>query len=304
MPENVITTGAGNAGAVNTGNNGNVGNAGDKGGGPLQSLALAGQATTSASQTTIQADDGRMTTYLETGGADDAAYAEFGDESFDDDVDAGQKKDVPFKDLLEQLKSQDPAVVKAAEKQMKRDFFENRRYKQIPGMESPEKARELVDKLETFGGVEGIEQSRSENVATWEMLANGDPALLDKLEKTHAEGISKLAPHVLERFEKLDPNGWAHSMAEVFMATMSQAPAGGISALAAINAFIVHFLRWPSHPNLREWPKSSIQWPTLLRKHQKRLQVATTSSSSASRRSRRKKTLSTSAKCPRKWRRC
>jgi hypothetical protein len=93
-------------------------------------------------QTEQHTDEG---TELEAGDGE-----EFGDESFEDEglevEESQQKQEIPFKDLLEQSKSQDPKIQKAAEKALKRDYFENRRYKQIPGFENPRRPAHSLKK--------------------------------------------------------------------------------------------------------------------------------------------------------------
>lgn len=175
----------------------------------------------------------------DTGNVEDDSEAGAGDEGevfegFEGDDIASDTAKSP-KEVLEGLRSQDPAVAKQAEKQVKRWFFENQRYKET-GLESPEEARELVDKIEGWGGVEGIERETAEGATFWTMLDAGDPGLMASLEKDHAEGLLKLIPAAIDRYAELDSKGYAHKMANVFMATLSEAPAGGISALAAFNA--------------------------------------------------------------------
>lgn len=233
MPEPVVTpsststaTSSGGGTAINTGSSSSTGTE--------PRIGWAGHDT--------DTHDGRTADEGDHAEGADAASGEFGSEEFSDDFGTEEfsdadtdKPETSFKDLFEKLKSQDPNVVKAAEKQLKRDFFENRRYKAIPGLETPEKAREVADKIESFGGIEGIEKETSEAATLWNMLGAGDPAILDSLEAEYGDGITRLAPHVLDRFLKLDPQGWSHSMSKVFMATLNSAPAGGISALAAFN---------------------------------------------------------------------
>lgn len=164
-------------------------------------------------------------------GVDEVAGAgEFGDEADEwGDAAADETKYTePFpKDLQEKLKDAPPLL-----KQAKRWYFENGRYKAIPGLETPETARELVDRIEGWGGVEGIERETGEAANLYKMLGAGEVGVLDALEKEYSDGLAKLGPAFIDRFQKLDPAGWNHKMATTFMATVTSS--GMVQALETL----------------------------------------------------------------------
>lgn len=172
-------------------------------------------------------------------GEDDAGAISEDDDFGETVSDADSTGSFP-KDIFDKLSSQDPAVKKQAEKQIKRWFFENSRFREA-GFESPEEARNLVDKLESWGGVEGIEKETQEAATFWTMLDAGDGGLLDTLEKEHGEGMKKLMPALMDRFQNSDPAGFSHKFAGIFMATLGASKAGEMSALLAFNQLAKKF---------------------------------------------------------------
>jgi hypothetical protein len=175
---------------------------------------------------------------------DDGAGSEvddLGDEfSGEDDETVGDSEESTqtFKQFLDSIKtgltSEDPKAAKTAEKQLKKIYGENQQFREA-GFETPEEARELTDRLEAMGGIEGIETETGEAATLWNMLGAGDPAILDTLQKDHGEGLVKLFSPYVDRMAQVAPAVYAHKFARVFMATMNEASAGQISALAAIN---------------------------------------------------------------------
>jgi hypothetical protein len=143
-----------------------------------------------------------------------------------------------FKQFLESIKNgltaQDPKVAKQAEKQLKRIYGENQQFREA-GFESPEEARELTDRLETLGGIEGIEKETGEAATLWNMIGAGDPAILDTLQKDYSEGLTKLFGPYVDRMAQMAPAVYAHKFARVFMATIGKESAGKMSALVALN---------------------------------------------------------------------
>jgi hypothetical protein len=166
-----------------------------------------------------------------TDGAEGAGDDAWGDETISDGHDLGDEAPakLDYKALKEAL-----ATAPELFKQVKRALSENSRYKELA--KSPEELRASFDTIERFGGLAEIEKDLTDGVNTWKALDEGNPAILDRLEQEHGEGFGKLIPHIYDRHQKLDPQGWAHEMSKVFMATLNQSKAGQISVLQAINA--------------------------------------------------------------------
>jgi hypothetical protein len=168
----------------------------------------------------------------DTAASDDFGADDFGDDAFEEEP--AETRDEFTSDTYQKLKEAlkaDPVLFK----QVKKAISMNTRYAQV--FKTPEEARALVDRVESWGGLEGIEQETQKAANLWSMLGAGDAAILDQLEKDHGDGLAKLAPHVLDRLQKLDPGMWNHKMAEVFMATVQQSGVqANLQALASIPA--------------------------------------------------------------------
>lgn len=163
-------------------------------------------------------------------------FGDFGDDVFDDvEVqDAvstkGQEEFGPgtYQKLKKSLAT-DPELFKTVKKglSMLKRFSEH--------FETPEKAGELLGKLTTLGGIEGIEAELGETATFLTGFDAGDRGVIDKWLDEHSEGLPNAMPAVLDKWRSVDEPGWAHDAAQTFMATLNSAPVGGISALAAFN---------------------------------------------------------------------
>lgn len=165
----------------------------------------------------------------ETGGGSDQDFAE-GFDDFDADEEIAPKADGEINyQALKQALAQNPELFK----QVKKAVSISQRLSKIPNFETPEKVAQAAEKIETLGGLEGIERETAEAATLWNMLGAGDAGVLDALERDgYGEGLAKLAPAVLDRWQKSDPEGWNHSMASIFMATANQS--GLVTALSAL----------------------------------------------------------------------
>ena len=166
------------------------------------------------------------------GGGEEDSERQVLDGEFGDDAERGEAEvSQTFKQFLDSIKtgitSEDPQVAKKAEKQLKRIYGENQQYREH--FESPEAAREVSERLESLGGIEGIETETGEAAKLWNMFGAGDPATLDALDKDgYGEGLVKLFSPYVDRMAQKAPAVYAHKFAKVFMATMNEAPVGGI----------------------------------------------------------------------------
>lgn len=76
------------------------------------------------------------------------------------------------------------------------------------GFKTPAEASAFKEAVETYGGLEELETIASdarEFGGEIMQLANGDPALIDKLSKESPEGLSKLAMPFLEKLKSFNP---------------------------------------------------------------------------------------------------
>lgn len=151
-------------------------------------------------------------TDLESG---DDSYGEQDDESesLEDDTSELEydSKKIPqeYKDLFKK------------DRRLREMYFSNAAYKKVFG--SPSEAAELVESLETMGGLQGIQAERQEWATVDTMFAAGDPALVEQWAKDFPEGFTKIMPAALEGYYKADPEGYSHEIAKVFASTLQQA---------------------------------------------------------------------------------
>src|SRR5580692_11636424 len=104
-------------------------------------------------------------------------------------------------------------------------------------VETPEKAGELLGKLTTLGGIEGLEQEMGETATFLNGWNAGDAQVIAQWLNDNGDGLPGAMPTVLEHWRKADPGGWAHDASQTFMATMLAANSEtGLSAIAALNA--------------------------------------------------------------------
>ena len=128
---------------------------------------------------------------------------------------------------LKQALAANPELFKA----VKREISENSRYKQL--YESPEAAREVSERIEALGGLEGIEAESQEWSKVFEMFKAGDPGVIDYWAKDNPQGLAKLFPHVYDRMFELDKPMWSYKAAGTFVETARQT--GMIAALNVLS---------------------------------------------------------------------
>jgi hypothetical protein len=172
-------------------------------------------------------------------GAEDGLEVEsegFGDDEFGDESDAAPETPAEEfgSDTYQQLKqalAQNPELFK----KVKKAISEVTRFKGM--FESPEKARETVDRIETLGGLESIESEAQEWSTVYEMFSSGDPGVIDYWAKDNPEALSKLFPHIYDRMQQQDPALWNYKAAETFMATVQQSGmSSALETLAGLDA--------------------------------------------------------------------
>lgn len=113
---------------------------------------------------------------------------------------------------LKALKDLNPGNIKAVNTLRQAYFAEQHYLKAFP---TPAAAHSAKAALELVGGSEGIAGLQSQIAAGEQMdasLEQGDPAVLDDVIKDFPEGFKKLAPHVLDRLQTLDPTAYAKTV--------------------------------------------------------------------------------------------
>ena len=170
---------------------------------------------------------------LQTDGAEGGEADEFGElDAFGDEEESveGIERD---KFTSEQYKALKQALAANPElfKAVKREISENSRYKQL--FESPEAAREVSERIEALGGIEGIETESQEWSKVFEMFKTGDPGVIDYWAKDNPQALAKLFPHVYDRMADMDPAVWSHKAAGTFVETARQT--GMIAALNVLS---------------------------------------------------------------------
>lgn len=207
-------TGTPGAGGVDAGQGGGDGGETSLGwAGDDDSGADGGDVSTGADGEDGRRDDGRTDDETE----DDAEL----DADLSDDLDLDGEEVKPKTargvppELKEALKDK-PEVLKS----LKNRLLRGDRYESLG--QSPEELKGTLDKIETMGGLEGIESESQEWASVMQGFQAGDPKVLDTWFKDNPEGMAKLMPEALKRYADLDQAGWTHEMAKTFIATVEQ----------------------------------------------------------------------------------
>jgi hypothetical protein len=165
------------------------------------------------------------------------------------DADAGVDKSVEvdtskkFDPALEELLKGDPAQLKAAKKL----WYENKRFRDA-GFKSPDEAiaqqarvaKIATDLGRTDGkvGLDAFEAEAGEWAATWAGFQAGDPKVVDtwfESLKDNPASLNKILTQSDRKFQELNPAGWAHTHAKVFMDTLKASGKDGQSVLGVLN---------------------------------------------------------------------
>lgn len=161
------------------------------------------------SQSSSSGEQPAIDTQVEDSQVDD----DFGTAEFDAEPEKPAKSFV--KDVQEALKD-NPQLFK----QIKAQHFELNRFREM--FKSTDEARKTVDRLESMGGLDAIEQESGEWATAWAGFQAGDPAVLDTWFAENPQGMAKLMPAALNKFRESHPEQWKHQMSSTFMATVSQ----------------------------------------------------------------------------------
>ena len=132
----------------------------------------------------------------------------------------GKKLDPTVSKKLAAIKAENPALGKLLSKAVYRVAELDREF---PGGLS--EARELREKVEEFGGVEGI-QSKIDGVKELQSLADyymaGDPAFVEDMAVSSPESFAKLAPLVLQKYSESQPEAYAAHVGRVVYGDMQR----------------------------------------------------------------------------------
>lgn len=135
----------------------------------------------------------------------------------------------PFDPKIEELLKSDPVALRQA----KRAHFENREFKKF--FKSPKEAQEQVKRIETLGGLDQVEKDAGEWSTIYAGFQAGDPAVIDAWLGENPVGLAKLTAPYLEKLAKTNPKVFSHELAKVFVSTLYQQDATGMSAVTALN---------------------------------------------------------------------
>ena len=135
----------------------------------------------------------------------------------------------PFDPKMEELLKSDPVALRQA----KRAHFENREFKRF--FKSPKEAEAQVKRIETLGGLDHVEKESGEWSTIYAGFQAGDPGVIDAWLGENPVGLAKLTAPYLEKLAKANPKVFSHEMAKVFVSTLYQQDASGMSTVTALN---------------------------------------------------------------------
>lgn len=155
--------------------------------------------------------------------------SDFGQDDIDEAVGSHEEfGPETYKTVKEALKA-NPEVFK----EVKKGLSLVKRFREH--FESPEAAGELLTDIQSLGGWDTIKQDMGETATFLSGFNAGDKDVVKRWLDDNGEGLAKNMPTILDKWRETDEAGWAHDAAQTFIATLNQAPVGGISALAALS---------------------------------------------------------------------
>lgn len=183
----------------------------------LLELAATADETEVPSDETDQVADETGVTSGETDGTEDGTGAAPVTSLFESD---GQKLNPAIKALLGEIKTKNPSAEKLLSKAIYRHAELMREFP--AGLTE---ARELRDKVEEFGGVEGIEE-QLQAAAQLDGLAGAfekaDPAFVQDLVESYPESFKALGPVFANEYAKADPEGFQSYIGRIFYGDMAE----------------------------------------------------------------------------------
>lgn len=131
----------------------------------------------------------------------------------------GKKLDPTVRSLLSEIRTKNDAAGKLLTKAVYRVAELDREF---PG--GLTEARELRDKIEGLGGVEGIEgklETLAELTGLSKQFMDGDPAFVEDMATSSPEAFSELAPAVFAKYAQTNPDGFTAYIGRVVWSDMN-----------------------------------------------------------------------------------
>lgn len=130
---------------------------------------------------------------------------EIGDDGDDGKAQAARKAtEKAVKAALEKLHAADPASAKLLRKTFYQQETTINGYRNV--FPTPIAAREAYDLIEVSGGEAGIAKNKRDAdsfASELNMIAKGEPAIIDELAKDAPQGLVKLTPYIVDRFRQV-----------------------------------------------------------------------------------------------------
>jgi hypothetical protein len=131
----------------------------------------------------------------------------------------GKKLDPTVRSLLSEIRTKNDAAGKLLTKAVYRVAELDREF---PG--GLTEARELRDKIEGLGGVEGIEgklETLAELTGLSKQFMDGDPAFVEDMATSSPEAFSALAPAIFAKYAQTNPDGFTAYIGRVVWSDMN-----------------------------------------------------------------------------------
>jgi hypothetical protein len=152
---------------------------------------------------------------LPLGGADEGGDQGGEDDHHADDDAAGDKRQMPLdiRKAVREITTQNPDFLKRFpkfEKDITGALFTRQQVESLGGLRS---ISDVFEKLETYGGIDGIEEMAEDAEASKQLeqgLERGDPAVLAGWAKDYPDGFKRSAIPMLETLEKTDEERFEH----------------------------------------------------------------------------------------------
>lgn len=120
---------------------------------------------------------------------------------------------------LDQIKQRDPKLAR----EMRAALFDRQALMQkVPG--GVKEALATIEAYEAEGGSEAAQSIRAENQMWKDLDADfqkGDPKFVQDISAGNPEAFAKAAPHVMNKFAELDPDGFSYQVSRVFAQDMA-----------------------------------------------------------------------------------
>lgn len=121
----------------------------------------------------------------------------------------GRKVPDEVRKALKAFRDASPENAKAAAA-LRDSYGRELAYKAVwPTVKDAQAAQTTIQTIESFGGLEGVQNTIAEIEEIDAMLASGDARAVDKILEVAGEGAGKIVPAMLERFQASNPDAYA-----------------------------------------------------------------------------------------------